>query len=29
VYLSSSGERRSEYLEQSELRTFPEATPAP
>ena len=29
VYLNASGERRSEYLEQSELRTFPEATPAP
>ena len=29
VYLSDSGERRSEYLEQEELTEMPEATPAP
>jgi len=29
VYLSSTGERRSVYLEQSELDEIPEATPAP
>ena len=29
VYLNSAGERRSVYLEQSELDTLPEATPAP
>jgi hypothetical protein len=29
VYLSSSGERRSEYLEQDQLTELPEATPAP
>lgn len=29
VFLSSSGERRSEYLEEEELTQMPEATPAP
>jgi hypothetical protein len=29
VYLSSTGERRSEYLEQDRLTVLPEATPAP
>lgn len=29
VFLSGAGDRRSAYLEQDQLETFPEATPAP